>query len=298
MTFVLTFVASASKTPLRDNHVRQARAIAEAYNVHAQSKHRWLAKDKAADLEISGEGGSSFLAQLREMLAPDAIDLFITPHAGRRKKLLLADMDSTIVEGETLDDMAAFAGIKDAVAAITARAMNGELDFHAAIRERVGLLKGLPAEALHKTLEHTQLNPGAQKLVGTMKKHGATCVLVSGGFTFFTEAIAAQTGFDHHHGNTLGITGEQLSGEVIPPILDKFSKVEFLEHYTRTLGINVTDAMTIGDGANDLPMLKMAGLGVGYHAKPSVAGELKNNIIHGDLSAALYAQGYTDKDFS
>ncbi len=238
------------------------------------------------------------LMQIREMLAADKIDLFINPAEGRRKKLLLADMDSTIVEGETLDDMAAFAGIKDQIAAITARAMNGELDFHAALKERVGLLKGLPTEALQKTLDHTVVNPGARTLVHTMRKQGATCVLVSGGFTFFTGAIAEKVGFDHNHGNTLGIDGEQLSGAVIPPILDKFAKVEFLDLYTGNLDINASEVMTIGDGANDLPMLKKAGLGVGYHAKPSVAAELKNLIIYGDLAAALYAQGYSDSDFA
>jgi phosphoserine phosphatase len=302
MTFVLTFVASSAKHPLKDSHIKNAVKIAGMYNVQSKSKHTWLAKGKAADLDVSGEGGSSMLMQLREMLAPDKIDLFITHHTNRRKKLLLADMDSTIVAGETLDDMAEFAGIKDQIAAITARAMNGELDFHTALKERVGLLKGLSTEALQKTLSHTVMNPGAQTFVATMQKHGATCVLVSGGFTFFTGAIAGQVGFDHHHGNTLGITGgingEQLSGEVIPPILDKFAKVEFLEHYTKTLGIGFEEALTIGDGANDLPMLKKAGLGIGYHAKPNVASELKNLIIHGDLSAALYAQGYKSSDFA
>lgn len=300
MTFVLTFVAS--QAPLKDKHIKEAAKIAAFYNVESKSKPTWLAADKAADLDISGEGGNAMLMQIRELLAPDQIDLFVTHHTNRRKKLLLADMDSTIVTGETLDDMAGFAGIKDAVAAITARAMNGELDFHAAIKERVGLLKGLSIEALFTTLTHTKLSHGAKELVATMKTHGATCVLVSGGFTFFTEAIAEKVGFHHHHGNTLGIdqgaTGEQLTGEVIPPILDKFAKVEFLEHYLNTLGLTPEDAMTIGDGANDLPMLKKAGLGVGYHAKPSVAAELKNTVLYGDLSASLYAQGYKDSEFS
>jgi phosphoserine phosphatase len=301
MTFVLTFVASSAKHPLKDSHIKSAAKIAAVYNVQSKSKPLWLAKHKAADLDVSGEGGSSMLMQIREMLAPDQIDLFITPHANRRKKLLLADMDSTIVAGETLDDMAEFAGIKDQIAAITARAMNGELDFHAALKERVGLLKGLSTESMQKTLLHTVINPGAQTFIATMQNHGATCVLVSGGFTFFTSAIAGQLGFDHNHGNTLGITeginGEQLSGEVIPPILDKFAKVEFLEHYTMTLGLGPEDALTIGDGANDLPMLKKAGLGIGYYAKPNVASELKNLIIYGDLSAALYAQGFKADDF-
>lgn len=302
MTYVLTFVAASPQSPLKDAHIRQATEISAAHNVHSKSSPAWLSDGKAADLDISGEGGPDMLAQIRERLEPDKIDVFLTHHHGRRKKLLLADMDSTIVAGETLDDMAEFAGIKDQIAAITARAMNGELDFHAALRERVGLLKGLSTEALQKTLDHTIINPGAQSFIKTMQKHGATCVLVSGGFTFFTGAIAQKVGFDHHHGNTLGINkgidGEQLSGEVIPPILDKFAKVEFLEFYMRSLGLTETDCLTIGDGANDIPMLKKAGLGIGYRPKPAVAAEIKNLIVHGDLSAALYAQGYRDHQFS
>lgn len=298
MTFVLTFVAADSKKPLTESHFGAAVEILHAHKIISDGAPRWLAQDKAADLEISQSVDRAALEGLRAMLATDRIDLFVNPLEGRRKKLLLADMDSTIVTSETLDDMAAFAGIKDQVAAITARAMNGEIDFHAAIKERVGLLKGLPHDVLSQTLAHTQLSPGAETLVRTMKKFGATCVLVSGGFTFFTEAIAAQVGFDYHHGNTLGIKNEQLSGEVIPPILDKFSKVEFLELYMQRLRLTALDALTIGDGANDLPMLNMAGLGIGYHAKPAVAAELNNLVIHGDLSAALYAQGYADSDLS
>jgi len=163
------------------------------------------------------------------------------------------------------------------------------------VRERVGLLKGLTTDALDKTLEATIVNPGAKSLVHTMKANDATCVLVSGGFTVFTGPIAEKVGFDHNHGNTLGIDGDTLTGEVIDPILDKFAKVEFLDQYCKDLTLIADDCMTIGDGANDLPMLKKAGLGVGYYAKPSVALELKNIIKYGDLSAALYAQGYTDK---
>jgi phosphoserine phosphatase len=298
MTYVLTFVASTPAAPLTDGHIREAASIAAAHDLAAHSTPAWLSPGKAADLEISGKGEPGLLAQIREFLSEDKIDLFITPHAGRRKKLLLADMDATIVEGETLDDLAAHAGIKDAVAAITARAMNGEIDFHAAIKERVALLKNLPVTALQETLEKTIINPGAKTLIATMKKHGGTCVLVSGGFTFFTGAVAGKVGFDHNHGNSLGIESEQLTGEVIPPILDKFAKVEFLDHYCRALGLEAQDAMTIGDGANDLPMLRKAGLGLGYHAKPSVAAELKNLVVHGDLSAPLYAQGYSDSDFA
>ncbi|MCC6598327.1 MAG: phosphoserine phosphatase SerB [Alphaproteobacteria bacterium] len=311
MTHILTLV-SAPQGTLENAHLSRAIEIVQNYGLKCGDEITWLSPGKAAEFEInvSGEtlGETEKAAQIRAAFAQEKfkIDLFITPQANRRKKLLLADMDSTIVAGETLDDMAAHAGLKEQIAEITARAMNGTLDFHAAIIERVGLLKDLPIAMLQKTLEETIVNPGAETLTRTMRKHGATCVLVSGGFTFFTEAIARLTGFDHHHGNTLGlkggikggINGEQLSGEVIPPILDKFAKVEFLNHYLHILNLNPENALTIGDGANDIPMLHSAGLGIGYRPKPVVATAIQNLILHGDLTAALYAQGYSDSEFS
>lgn len=296
MSAILTLVASNNKKPVTKSHFKEAADIAAFYNMGITGKPTWLEGDKAADIVISEAPSSALIAHFREKLDEDSIDLFITQAGNRRKKLLLADMDSTIVAEETLDELAAFAGLKEKVAEITAKAMNGELDFHGAVRERVGLLKGLSTDALDKTLEATIVNPGAKVLVQTMKAHDATCVLVSGGFTVFTAPVADIVGFDHNHGNTLGIDGDVLTGEVIDPILDKFAKVEFLDGYCKDLAINADDCMTIGDGANDLPMLKKAGLGVGFYAKPSVASELKNIIKHGDLSAALYAQGYTDKE--
>lgn len=258
----------------------------------------WLSPSKAADVKIPQALGTSALAYIRQQLETKEIDVFQTAETGRRKKLLLADMDSTIVTDETLDELAAYAGLKDKIAAITARAMNGELDFHAAIRERVSLLKGLSADKLAETLSQIHLTSGAETFVKTMKQHGATCVLVSGGFTYFTESIAAQAGFDHHHGNQLGIKNNQLTGQVIDPILDKHAKLTFLNEYADKLKIDRSDALTIGDGANDLPMLQAAGLGLGFHAKPSVVAELTNMIRFNDLTAALYAQGYSDSDFA
>ncbi len=299
MNAILTLVAADPKSsPLETAYFKEVAGIAEFYNIALSGKPEWLAPKKAADIVISQKPGSALLAHLREALDPAKIDLFITDPGNRKKKLLLADMDSTIVAEETLDELAAFAGLKDQVSEITAKAMNGELDFHGAIRERVGLLKDLPSSALQETLEATIVNPGAKALIATMKAHDATCVLVSGGFTFFTEAIAHQVGFDHHHGNTLGIENEALTGLVIEPILDKFAKVEFLDKYCADLILNSEDCMTIGDGANDIPMLKKAGFGVGYKPKPAVAAEITNLIIHGDLSAALYAQGYGQKDIA
>ena len=206
-------------------------------------------------------------------------------------------MDSTIAAGETLDDLAQHAGLKDKIAAITALAMEGKLDFHQAIRERVELLKGLNTGALADTLTKTNLNAGAEIFVRTMRGHGATCVLVSGGFKFFTAAIAARCGFEFDHGNELGIENNHLTGKVIDPILDKYAKVDFLKFYMEKQNLTANDCLTIGDGANDLPMLKMAGLGIGYHPKDAVKSEIANCILYSDLTAALYAQGYSSTYF-
>lgn len=200
-------------------------------------------------------------------------------------------MDSTIIAEETLDELAAFAGIKDKIAAITTRAMNGELDFEAALRERVALLKGLPETALQETLDKMVVNPGAQTFIQTMRDSGATCVLVSGGFTFFTSRVANAVGFHSNHGNTLEIENGVLKGTVGLPILDKFAKLSFLKDYAGKLGIGLDETLTIGDGANDLPMLKAAGLGIGYYPKKAVADEVNSVIQFGDFTAALYAQG-------
>lgn len=277
MTYVITLVASdINSHPVLEE-------------MGPQGDRQWLEPGKALDIFVSEKPD---LSALRQELDAHKIDVFLSGVENRQKKLLLADMDSTIVEGETLDDLAAFAGLKDKIAAITARAMNGELDFEDAIKERVGLLKGLSEEALAEALSQTKLNPGAKELVQVMKQNGATCVLVSGGFTVFTSPIAEQVGFDHNHGNTLLMEDGALTGQVGEPILDKHAKVQFLNQHLSALGLEAEDAFTVGDGANDLPMLKEAGLGIGYKPKPVVAAELDNVIIHGDLTAALYAQGF------
>jgi len=209
MSAILTLVASDTNKPVTKAHFKEAGNIAKFYNLDITGKPAWLEGDKAADIVLSDSPSSALLAHFRETLDEDLIDLFVSTPGNRRKKLLLADMDSTIVAEETLDELAAFAGLKEQVADITAKAMNGELDFHGAVRERVGLLKGLNTDALDKTLEATIVNPGAKVLVQTMKAHDATCVLVSGGFTVFTQPVAEIVGFDHHHGNTLGIAKKQ-----------------------------------------------------------------------------------------
>lgn len=297
MGYVLTLVASRGEHAVSERHFKEIGQIIAHYNVAFTGKVHWLDDGKAAEIAVSNSFQFALVSHLREILAQERIDFFISPEENRQKKLLLADMDSTIVTSETLDELAEYAGIKDRIAEITARAMNGELDFHEALRERVGLLAGLSVTALAATLEETKMSEGAEIFVQTMRAHGATCVLVSGGFTFFTQKIADLCGFQFNHGNVLEIAQEKLTGAVVPPILDKYAKVGFLKQYMQELSLGAEQCMTIGDGANDLPMLKMAGLGVGYHPKPAVAQEVANTILYGDLTAALYAQGYSSKHF-
>jgi phosphoserine phosphatase len=227
--------------------------------------------------------------------APWDINLVSTEN--RRKKLLVADMDSTIINVECLDELADMAGLKPQIAAITERAMRGELVFEAALQERVGMLKGLHLSALEKTYaERVRLNPGAKNLLATMRAHGAHTVLVSGGFGFFTSRVAALAGFHEHYGNSLIDDGAALTGEVGMPILGKEAKVETMQRTVARLGIANADVLAVGDGANDLGMLRLAGLGVAYHAKPVVAEAAGAAINHNTLEALLYLQGYSDAE--
>lgn len=226
------------------------------------------------------------------------VDWALVPVEGRRKKLLVADMDSTIINVECLDELADFAGIKAEIAAITERAMRGELEFEPALRERVGKLKGLALDALQKTYdERVRLNPGAATLVRTMAAHGARCVLVSGGFTFFTSRVAEAAGFHADKANVLLDNGKTLTGAVEEPILGRAAKLQALKSEAIKLGIAESDAMAIGDGANDLDMIKAAGLGVAYRAKPLVAAEANAKIDYMSLEAALFFQGYRRGEF-
>lgn len=227
------------------------------------------------------------------------LDHCLQPWNGRRKKLLVADMDSTIIGCECLDELADFAGVKDHVSAITERAMRGELSFEPALRERVAMLKGLPEADLQLCYDQrVRLNPGARTFVRTMATQGARCLLVSGGFSFFTGRVAEAAGFHEDRANTLGAEGGMLTGTVGEPILGREAKLAALQGEAARLGLDLTQILAIGDGANDLAMIEAAGLGLAYRAKPIVAAEADAKIDHGDLTTALYFQGYAAADFA
>ena len=234
----------------------------------------------------------------RELVAGKPVDVALVALANRKKRLLIADMDSTMIEQECIDELAAAVGIKDEVAAITARAMNGELDFESALRTRVKLLKGLPRARIEEVRrEQITFAPGGRTLVQTMKAYGAYTSLVSGGFSFFADYIGKRIGFDEAMANTLDFDGDVLAGTVAEPILGKQAKLTRLEALVAEHDIPIAATLAVGDGANDLAMIKAAGLGVALHAKPIVAAEASVRIDHADLTALLYLQGFSDEEF-
>jgi phosphoserine phosphatase len=256
----------------------------------------WLSAGRAFEIAFPGER-SGVKAAATAAADGTACDINVVSADRRRKKLLVADMDSTIISCECLDELADMAGLKPRIAAITERAMRGEIAFEAALRERVAMLGGLPLDALERTWrERVRLNPGARALVATMKKHGARTCLVSGGFTYFTERVAREAGFDDHQANVLRDDGSVLTGQVREPILGREAKLAALESEASDLGIELADTLAVGDGANDLDMIRRAGLGVAWHAKPIVAEAAGASIIHGDLTALLHLQGYRDDE--
>jgi phosphoserine phosphatase len=260
----------------------------------------WLAEKTACEFALpEGVDAANAELRLREALAADPVDVVVQLAAGRRKKILIADMDSTMIDQECIDELADEIGMKDHIAAITRRAMNGEIAFEPALRERVLLLKGLPVSVISKVLdERITLAAGGRELIATMNKNGAYTALVSGGFTAFTGPVAARLGFGENIANRLLEEDSRLTGKVAEPILGRQAKADALVRTAARLGLTPADAMAVGDGANDLDMIRLAGSGVALHAKPSVAAEARIRIDHGDLTALLYIQGYKQSDFA
>ncbi len=252
----------------------------------------WLAPGVACDLPFDGPADGPL-----PTVSLPGIDAVALSPEGRRKRLLVADMESTIIENEMLDELAEFLGLRERIAAITARAMNGEIDFAGALIERVGLLKGLPVARLDEAAERIRIMAGAATLIATMHKFGGYCALVSGGFTYFTRMMHERLGFDFDAANTLHHDGRMLAGTVQQPILGKEAKLATLERLCAERRIELAQSLSVGDGANDLPMLQAAGLGVAFRAKPTVAAQVPARIDYGDLTALLYLQGYRRRDF-
>ena len=290
---VATLVADAAKAPLTEATLDRA-----AQALHGVERRRWLDEGVAADLVFTGDLKAK-RAALDDALAGEPVDVIVQPLQRRSKRLLVADMDSTLIGQECVDELAAFAGVGERVAAITERAMRGEVAFAPALRERVALLAGLPESVIGDVLrDRITLNPGARTLSQTMQANGGACVvIVSGGFRQFTRAIRERIGADEDRANALLIEGGKLTGKVIEPILGQDAKLSALKEIAAAMGLELDDTLAVGDGANDLPMLQAAGLGIAYRAKPRVAASAHARIEHADLTALLYAQGLARKDF-
>ncbi len=289
--FVATLIANPAKpvlTPALAHSALRALGATELY---------WLADGIACDIPL--KSSETARAALAECLSDNEVDFAIQRQEGRRKKMLIADMDSTMIEQECIDELAGMIGLKDKVAAITARAMNGEIAFEPALRERVALLKGLPVDVVRRVIaEKITLMPGGRALVLTMKRNGAYTALVSGGFTAFTGPIAQEIGFDENRANELLSLDGLFTGRVAEPILGMEAKLEALNKITARLGGSAMDAIAVGDGANDLLMLQAAGTGVALHAKPAVAAQAKIRLDFSDLTGLLYLQGYRKSEFA
>ncbi|MBB5535097.1 phosphoserine phosphatase SerB [Rhizobium giardinii] len=293
MAFVATLVANPSNPVLTPALAEEAAAAVDASGLY------WLADGIACDIALKdGINPDWQEALLRGVVGDAPVDVIVQQSETRRKKLLIADMDSTMIGQECIDELAAEVGLKDKVAAITARAMNGEIAFEPALIERVALLKGLPVTVVADVIaRRITLTSGGKELIATMKARGYYTALVSGGFTVFTGPIAETLGFDENRANILLQEGGYLTGTVAKPILGKQAKVDALVDISARLGISTAEALAVGDGANDLGMLHLAGSGVALHAKPVVSSQVKIRIDHADLTALLYIQGYRKTDF-
>jgi phosphoserine phosphatase len=294
MSLVVTLICNPADPALDSTVVDGARAV-----LPSPGPAQWLFDEVAVDIPFTGSDDAQAVAhRLREARGDLPIDIVVQPQAARRKKLFLADMDSTMIGQECIDELADFAGLKTHVAAITERAMRGEIEFEPALRERVALLKGLPVSVVDEVLKNRiTATPGGRELVATMRAHGAYTCLISGGFTLFTNAVAALIGFQENRANELLVRDGKLTGEVADPILGRAAKLATLIELRESFDLDNIDTLVVGDGANDLGMIEQAGLGVAYHAKPAVAAAAAARIDHGDLTALLYAQGYRRDEF-
>lgn len=297
---ILSLIAAPGSGSIDEDLARQ---IGTELDADAAGPSQWLAAGEAWEVPLAAHSSPDALLRPRVMALigsrPVDVNLLAPRGAKRRKALLVADMESTIIEQECLDELADFAGVRPRIAAITERAMRGELDFEAALKERVGLLAGLDANVLQEIYDRrVTVMPGAGMLIATLKAHGATCALVSGGFTFYTERIARRLGFDVQQANSLDVADGRIAGTVATPILGREAKLEALQRLARERGITADDTLATGDGANDLAMIKAAGLGVAFRAKPIVAEQAAASLRHGDLTGLLYLQGYTRAEFA
>jgi phosphoserine phosphatase len=297
MTHVATLIGAPGA--LLPATVERARAA-----LPGAAEPRWLSEQTAADVSFTLSAPADQRANAQRDLSAHlrgltGVDVVVQPQAGRRKKLFLADMDSTMIEQECIDELADYAGLKAHVAAITERAMRGEIAFEPALRERVALLKGLPVATIDDVIERRiTLTPGGRLLVATMRANGAHTCMVSGGFTLFTTRIAAMIGFDETRANTLALSGDTLAGRVAEPIFGRDAKRAALIELRQRFGLAAQDTLVAGDGANDMDMIAEAGLGIAFHAKPKVAAAAPARIDHADLTALLYVQGYRDAEFA
>jgi phosphoserine phosphatase len=294
MSLVVTLISNPADPALDSTVIEGALAL-----LPSPGRAQWLFNEVAVDIPFeSHEDIPTIEHRLREARGDLPFDIVVQPQAARRKKLLLADMDSTVIGQEVVDELADFAGLKASVAAITERAMRGEIAFEPALRERVALLKGLPVGVVDEILkDRITLTPGGRELVATMRAHGAYTCLISGGFTLFTNAVAAMLGFAENRANELVVEDGKLTGEVREPILGRAAKLATLIDLTEAFDLDDIDTLAVGDGANDLDMIRHAGLGIAYRAKPAVAAAAAARIDHGDLTALLYAQGYLRDEF-